>query len=346
MLLAVSSIEQSYGPYMRPASGGDAAIAPASGGALLAWSESYRIRVGLLDSRARLVSAIHELPTTKEKASAMAPIAAFDGSSFLLAWNERVVDKDQTMAMFVAADGTPSGTMLPVGGPGPINGDPSLRLVWDGASYRLWNGRHAFQIARDGTVLVTSAGARPDAVTATNGVVGTTSFTSTGGGSCGGPFKFCRLYPTVTWTIGTRVGWYQVTDRPSPATIAAAGDHFAVAWTTPTLITYLIVDGALNHVAATPDITVAPGLACDETQCLLAYSQSGDVHALAFPVDRLYGPEMLTIAATERTERVPQVHLLGPDRFLVTYRSDGLDGQKLNGRIVTFDATTRRRSMR
>ena len=154
------------------------------------------------------------------------------------------------------------------------------------------------------------------------------------------PDKHCWQYYTVTWTIGTRgiVPSHQgPAFRVGPSTIAAAGDNFAVAWTTPTLITYLIADGALNHFGATPDNGVAPGLACDDTQCLLAYSQSGDVHAFAFPVDRLYGPEMLTIAATERLERVPQVHLLGPDRFLVTYRSDGLDGKQLNGRIVTFD---------
>jgi hypothetical protein len=87
---------------------------------------------------------------------------------------------------------------------------------------------------------------------------------------------------------------------------------------------------------------VRPGLACDDAQCVVAYGQSNDVHAFAFPVDRLTGPQLTTIAATERVERAPQVHNLGPGRFLVTYRSDGVDGARLNARLVTFGAPRRR----
>ena len=346
LLLAVSPIEQSYGPYARPASGGDAAIAPARGGALLAWSEASRIRVALLDSRARLASEIHELPLTNERAFATAPTAAFDGRSFLVAWNERTSAGDQTIRMRFDLDGAPIGTPQRCGQPGVFTNPP--RLVWAGRSYRLWTGRDELRIARDGTILSADASAVPESVTAASGTVATVSSKATPGTLCSTIVIICSTY-SVTWTAGPRSGSYSVvrdaTRVVSPATIAAAGDTFAVAWSLPSEISYAITDGPASSFAATPDATAAPGLACDDEQCLLAYSQSGDVHALAFPIDRPYSPKMLTICATERYELVPQVHLLGRGRFLVTYRSDGVGGQRLNNRIVTFDAP-RRRSMR
>lgn len=348
LLLAVSPVEQSYGPYARPANGGDAAIAPARGAALLAWSEAYRIRVGLLDWRGRLSSATDELPLTNERAFATAPAAAFDGRSFLVTWNERTSAGDQTIGMLFDLDGAPMGTPQRYGRAGVVNNPPPLRLVWDGTSYRLWTGLDELRIARDGTILSANASAAPQSVTAANGTVATVSGKATPGIFCSALVIICSTY-SVTWTAGPRSGSYFVrrdaTRIVSPAAIAAAGDTFAIAWSLPSEINYAITGGPANYFATTSDTTVAPGLACDDEQCLLAYAQSGDVHALVFPIDRPYSSEMLTIAASERYELAAQVHLLGPGRFLVTYRSDGVDGHRLNSRIVTFD-TPRRRSMR
>jgi hypothetical protein len=166
----------------------------------------------------------------------------------------------------------------------------------------------------------------------------------------------------VTWTIGSTSGILQrqlVTGPPShpstaqevrglylPSTsIAAAREQFAIAWTAREGIRYFIPGDGSNTVSASPEISTRPGIACSATQCVIAYAQRGDVHAFAFEIDQLFGPDLMTIAASERTERVPQVHVLGNERFLVLYRSDGSDGARMNWRILDF-GTQRRRGLR
>jgi hypothetical protein len=343
LILVVSPVEQSYGPYTRPAHGGDAVVAPAHGGALLAWSEASRIRFALLDSHAQLISEIHELPASTSRAADTAPAVAFDGETFFIAWNERIGESDQTWGILADSAGTPIGTPRPYGWSGLFLLDPALHLVWDGTSYRMWNGRDAFVISRDGTAVSTVASRMPQSVTAANGRLATTDGVTTAWCLHGGCAPFI-----VTWTIaGIEKGFepISVTGSRSPVTITPAGDAFALAWLYTDLIAYMTTHGPPHYYLARPDIEFAPGFACDEEDCVLAYSQSNDVHALVFPIDRLPGPEQLTIAASERIERAPRVFVIAPGRFLVTYRSDGADGARMNGRLVT-SATPRRRAAR
>ncbi len=344
----------SYGPYARPVNGGDAAVAAVRGGALVAWSEANRIHVSLLDAHARLSPDIHLLPATAARAVAVAPAAASDGASYLVAWIELESGLQRTMGMLVARDGSPIGTPRQYGKALTIaSNDFAVRLVWDGAAYRLWGGGKALTVDRNGEVLTSAdAAVVPSGVAASNGVVATSSARATLLG-CG--FLWCSVASWVTWTTGAKtdsvqVGYWTgpaVTPSRSelplpPSVVAAARDRFVVAWPAPEGLRYLVTGDGTNLVAASPDLSVRPGLACDDTQCVLAYAQSNDVHAFAFPIDRLTGPELLTIAATERVERAPQVHVLGDGRFLVIYRGDGPDGTRLNWRVVTFNPARRR----
>ena len=349
LLLAASPIEQSHGPYARPTNGAQATAAAARGSALLAWSEADRIHVGRLDTHARLASEIRTLPATTARAVAVAPAAASDGVSFLVAWLELGGGQQRTMAMLVDVLGTPIGMPRQYATDPVESNDFAVRLAWDGSAYRLWTGRKLIAIDTSGTVLsTTDLSAIPQSATARNGVVATTSLKVTF--HCG--FGWCSRTYDLVWAAGSstgseRVGFtYSPYPAPppihSPSIIAAAGDQFGVAWSRPWGIHYLLTGDGTNLVAASPDTSIAPGLACDDEQCVIAYAQSNDVHALAFPVDRLTGPELLTIAATERVERAPQVYLLGTGRFLITYRSDGSDGARLNWRMITFGAPRRR----
>ncbi len=345
LFLAVSPIEQSYGPYSRPANGGDVAIAPANGHALLAWSEANRIRIALLDSRAQLISEVHDLPATTTHALANAPVAAFDGKSFFIAWNERIGAQDQTWGIFADAAGTPLGVPQRYGLAEPFLMSPPMRLLWDGSAYRLWNGHAAFGISREGAIASWGETAAPHGVAFANGVLATTTGVIPTWCLHGGCAPFM-----ISWTVGNLRGAELLPGSggpftTSPITIAPAGKTFALAWTTRDLVSCSIIhEGWISWPvpASGADIEFAPGLACDDERCLLAYTHSNDVHALAFPINRLPGPEHLTIAAAERNEHAPQVFLLAAGRFLITYRSDGADGARLNGRLVTFDNAKRR----
>ncbi len=355
LALALITSEQSYGPYARPMNGADATIAPARGGALLAWSEGSRIRFGMLDAHARLGEKIQTLPASSDRAIALAPAAASSGASFLVAWIELGAGTERVMAMSVGVDGTPLGAPRAYGGAVPIvTNEFALRLVWDGAAYRLWASGWMFTIDAYGNPLA-SAGVTslPQGVAARNGVLCTSTVKITS--TCG--FGWCSRMYDLLWTAGTATGSVRLgsTSGPayppqpslvmSPSVMAAANHRFAIAWTNPSGVRYLMTGDGENLVSATAETSVKPGLACDDAQCVLAYGQSGDVHAFAFPIDRLTGPELMTITATERVERVPQVHNLGPGRFLVLYRSDGLDGARMNWRVVSFGTPPRRRAV-
>ena len=356
LLLALTLVlsEQSYGPYARPVNGGDVAVAPARGGALLAWSEAGRIHTGVLDTHARLGEGVHTFPATSERAIAVAPAAASNGTSFLVAWLELGPGGERVTAMLAGIDGAPAGTLLHYGPAVPVASNQfTLRVLWDGAAYRLWASGKMFTIGSDGNVLASAdVSPQPHGVAARNRVLGTSTWRTTT--SCW--FGGCSRRDDLAWTVGATSGSLAVatTAGPvgrvpapvlSPSAMAAAQDRFAIAWAVPVGMRYLVPGEGDNLVSASPETSVQPGLACEDALCVIAYGQSGDVHALAFPIDRLTGPELSTIAASERTERVPQVHALGKGRFLVIYRSDGFGGSRLNWRIMTFD-TPRRRAVR
>lgn len=334
----VSPIEESYGPYARPQRGGRHALAVGTTGILLAWSETAgatRIRIGLLDSRAQLISGITTLPVTAEAAEAYAPAVAFNGESFLVAWVERYRGGEKIFS--VAVDG--SG--VPVAAPrshGFVHvPDVTPLIVWDGAAWQVLEGS-------------------PESIHAAamnGGVRGTTTLARTM------LFRNCFLLRCeyyanrwdVAWTAGLLTGSKQLGDEwPTGTTpvgrsnIAAAGDGFAVAWASSLGIGYLFTASPGSHTIYTfVDEDVAPGLACDDERCLIAYGTfQGDIQALVVEPGELRSPQLLTVTATERKEHSPLVHSLGDGRFLVSYLSDQGADQRLNGRIVSFGAGRRR----
>lgn len=361
LLALLLTVEQGYGPYARPLNGGDAAVAPARGGALLAWSEENRIRTGWLDSRGQLASEVHTLPVQTSRSSAIAPAAASDGNLFFVAWVEIESGLQRTMGVIVARDGAPLGEPRQYGKALAIaSNDFTMHLVWDGNAYRLWGGGKVSTIDRAGNVLAAVDLAQmPSGADASNGVDATSS-SRVALLHCG--FSWCTWDSRVTWTIGAKSDYLQLQQVSGPVTVpsttqavralplpptvvADARERFIIAWPAREGIRYLIPGEGSNSVSASPDTSTRPGLACDDTRCVIAYSQSGDVQAFAFEIDRLFGAELLTIAATERTERTPQVHALGNQRFLVLYRSDSVDGARMRWRILTF-GTQRQRGIR
>jgi hypothetical protein len=341
----VSPIEESYGPYPRPQRGGRQALAVGSSGILLAWSETLggapRIRIGLLDSRAQLISGIATLPVTAESAEAYAPAVAFNGESFLVAWVERYRGGEKIRSLAVDGSGVPVTSPKSYGFVGVGITDVTPLIVWDGAAWQVLEG------SREGV----QAAATNGSVRATARLAKTMLL------------RNCWLFRCVyygnrwdvAWTAGTESGteriggdWSTGTTPVGMSNIAAAGDAFAVTWASSLGIGYLFTSSTRsNTVHAFVDDDVAPGLACDDERCLIAYGTfNGDVHAMVVETGDLHSPQLLTITATERKEHSPLVHSLGSGRFLVSYLSDqGAADQRINGRIVSF-GPPRRRAMR
>lgn len=336
----VSPVEESYGPYARPQRGGRHALAAGSSGILLAWSETVggapRIRIGLLDTHAQLISGIATLPVAAEGAEAYAPAVAFNGESFLVAWVEQYRGGEKIRSIAVDGRGVPVATPQTHGFVRVPDVTPLI--VWDGAAWQVL----------EGSPIGVQAAAMNDGVRATTTLARTMLFRS-----C---FLLrCEYYGNrwdVAWTAGIRSGAEQLAgDWPTGTTpvamtnIAAAGDDFAVTWASSRGIGYRFTSPSrANTVHAFVDDGVAPGLACDDERCLIAYGTlSGDVHAIVFETSDLRGPQLLTITATERKEHSPLVHHLGSGRFLVSYLSDQKAAdQRINGRIVSFGPARRR----
>lgn len=334
----VSPVEESYGPYARPRRGGRQALAVGSTGILLAWSETLgtpRIRIGLLDSHAQLISGIATLPVTAESAEAYAPAVAFNGKSFLVAWVERYRGGEKIRSVAVDGSGVPVGTPQSHGFVRVPDVTPLI--VWDGAAWQVLEG--------------SPIGVQAAAMN--GGARGTTKLARTM------LFRNCFLLRCeyygnrwdVVWTAGLLTGSKQIGEEWAPGTtpvgmsnIAPAGDGFAVAWASSLGIGYLFTSSTGSHtIYAFVDDDVAPGLACDDERCLIAYGTfHGDIQALVVEPGALRGPQLLTISATERREHSPLVHPLGDGRFLVSYLSDQSADQRINGRIVSFGAPRRR----
>ncbi len=344
LFLVISPTEQSYGPYSRPERGTQQALAVGSNGTLLAWSENSeapRIRIALLDSRAQLISGIATLSLATDGAEAYAPAVAFNGESFLVAWIERYRGGERISSVVVDGSGTP---VSPVRTHGFVHTeDVTPLIVWDGAAWQVLEGR------------ATYAAATKNGVFATAQWKATSLFSPCGIRIC--PVRAYRW--DVAWTAGDKSGTEQVGDEwpvgkmgtppPGSLDIAPAGNDFAVAWATSLGIGYLFTSSTRsNTIPAFVDDDVAPGLACDDEHCLIAFgTRSGDVQAIVVETGEVHNVELLTITATARKEHSPRVHSLSAGRFLVSYLSDQTAAdQRINGRIVDLAPPARRRAVR
>ena len=359
------STEQSYGPYSRPLRGGRHAMAVGADGILMVWSENVpqpRIHVALLDLNAHLISPISILPAEDASAESYAPAVSSNGNAFLVAWVERHRGAERVRGAVVDRSGVPVTTPQTYGlvkNQTPFN-DPEVLvtpfIAWDGAGWHVWGGNRVFTILPNGE-RITDSNPWPDVHAATyeNAVFATATSKKTP--IYRGCFLFrCQHYADrwdVVWTAGDRTGAEQIGDEwtmgskdVSETSLAATDNQFALAWSSTLGIGYTLTSSSIRArtVDATVKVDAAPGLACDDERCVIAYETGGgDVQAIVFETDDLRSPELLTIAATERKERAPLVHHLGSGRFLVSYLSDQGDAdRRINGRILTLRAPRRR----
>ena len=342
----ISPVEQSYGPYERPQHDGRHAHALAVGhrGTLLAWSENVgapRIRIGLLDSRAKLISEIATLPVQAESAEAYAPAVAFNGESFLVAWIESYRGGEKIRSLIVDGSGIP---MLPARTHGFANAeDVTPLIVWDGTAWQVLEGH------RSGV----------QAATVNNGVYTSAMWKKTFIFERCGRIAICPVKANrwdIVWTAGNQSGSERIGEEwptgnlpPGVLALAPAGNDFAIAWATDLGVGYRFASSERSEIVhALVEDDVAPGIACDNERCLIAYGTfSGDIHGIVVDRDDTGGAELFTITATERKEHSPLVHHLGSGRFLVSYLSDQTAAdQRINGRIVSFAAPVKRRTVR
>lgn len=358
LVAAVGPGEETYGPYIRPTRGETHAMAVAHNRVLLAWSEidpvtnRARIRIALLDSRGRRVGSITAFPATRATADAVAPSVATDGERFFVAWLEydRV---QQTMGVVVDASGAPIGTPRPYGPEQVISVQPSLPyVVWDGTSYQLWGSLSQLWGSVSAHILTPDGEIRPgERPVGRPSAVGSAHTFGYVGTKVTPIYTGCWLFRCqkigerydVVWAAGAESGTHDAGSLPiSPVSMTPAGERFAVAWTGHLSVSFLLTGGTFHSIWAQPDMSVAPGIACDATDCVLAYgTASGDVQAVTFPIDQPHQTSMFTVAASERQEGAPQVHAIRDGRFLVTYRSDQ-GTARLAGRVVTLGESKRR----
>jgi len=129
LLVWVSPLEQTYGPYVGPYSDPHA-IAVSRDAMLLAWSEvdpttsKARIHFGLLDFGARLISPIVVVPLTRAGVDALRPEVTSDGAAFRITYMEG----GQLYAIDVDAAGEAATPPQPVAGRG--NEEPPGTAIW------------------------------------------------------------------------------------------------------------------------------------------------------------------------------------------------------------------------
>lgn len=354
----VSPLEQSYGPYLAPASGGDPAVVASVNRVLLAWSEldpitrRAAIRTGVLDFDGRLVSEIHTLPAWQAGAEATSPMVATDGQTFAVAWREHT----RVSAIPLDANGSAAAEPLTFGVVQSL-----LPLLWNGSAYQL--------AEREGTMTVPYAFDRSGArVTPPALIPAFPRFAHSGAQTgllwastpreyrCNIARPGCRWFDAqfiVEWEIvrGASLDKASKNYRYYTATnVVTAGDddELAVVWRGPDGLAGLRVAGGRYRSDFTIDAPAEPsGIAFDGERWLVVFTRAGDVWG-AF-VDRT--SEELTpfpITTGARTESNARATALAPGRFLVSYSSDlGPDDHRFAGRVVlTEPPPTRRRAMR
>ncbi|MGZ5442752.1 MAG: hypothetical protein ACXW5U_18800 [Thermoanaerobaculia bacterium] len=355
----VSPIEQSYGPYLAPASGGAPALVASNDSVLLAWSEldpmtrRAEIRTGILDFSGRLVSEITTLPTWQAGADAIGPVVATDGGAFAVAWMESQ-RHTRLAAVPLSADGIPVAEPRTFGG--YFHGAATPVLVWSGEAF-VFSG-NAFDLLGEPVAPppVSPTGLRYGSG---NALVGLAWSTLPLRYSCGiGIGHGCVwLDPefVVTWEIvrGTRSESASKKYRyhvETPPLTAGDDDELAIVWRSPTALTGVRAFDGVYASSFTILESLAPpepdGIAFDGERWLVVFTHDRDVWG-AF-VERT-GKDFVPfpIATSGRAESNARVIALAAGRFLVSYASDlGADDHRFAGRIVLTEPPGKRRALR
>ena len=168
-------------------------------------------------------------------------------------------------------------------------------------------------------------------------------------------FPYCGIPPSVLdWTFLGHSGRYFHVPREPVGTVGAGGtaDHFMLAWATPRGVNYLDIQHGVQPffpglIPASALMWDTPAVDCDATHCLVAFTTSWrQIYGVL--VDSQH-PDLQTLVPIETSTRVekPQVLLLQPGRFLVSYTSAEDEPQnRFAGRIVTTHPLPRRRAVR
>ncbi len=365
----VSPMEQTYGPYLAPPSGGEPAIVASHDRVLLAWSEldpltrRAAIHTGVLDFDGQLVSAIHTLPPWQAGSEATDPSVASNGRTFAVAWLEG--DHKRLAATALDTDGAPVAEPLRLG----IYADASVTppLLWTGEAYQL--AQHELHPNRTVAYAFDSNGARatPSMVTPAypryadgNTQVGMKWTSAKSVYRCGwGIGHGCSWTDpefVVSWEFirgahyeagSTRFLYYS----ESRAVTAGDADELAVVWRSPTRLTGIrVVDEQYQSTFTILESPTAPepdGIAFDGERWLVVFTRDDDIWG-AF-VDRTSKRfEPFPIATSGRAETKARPIALAPGRFLVSYTSDlGPDDHRFAGRIVSTEPPpTKRRAVR
>lgn len=305
LVVWVSPIEQSYGPFARTPIGGPHALAVSRDAMLLAWSEidpgtfQARIHLGLLDHGARLTSPIAVVPLTREHVHAVEPEVTSDGTSFRVTYFEGAqllaVDVDAAGAGAVvgepraalAREAVPPATVTWRVVPIYKSCGPSWCLIRVGERYELvWSASPLHGVFDAGVERVSAI-----AIAAAN------------------------QHVVFVWSTPTAVNW-----------LLSSGESFATAGSVSIMAPPAVACNAKECV-------VAYG------------TTSGDVHAASFEIDQPFRVMHVVVNASERHEHSPQVHALPSGKFLVSYWSDVIydyGDHRIAGRLVSFGSPKRR----
>jgi hypothetical protein len=357
LLLQIVGVEQTYGPFPRPAIDSPFAMAVARNGVLVAWSEvdaasgHARIRTGFIDASGRL-TPVATMPAIDANADTIAPSLATDGTTFYLTQIEAGA-KQAIIGIPLDANGRTSAAprSLIAGYTRTPEVPTSISLDWNGASYVVMAVSRMYTLARDGALL-------SDTSTTTSTWAAVTPQALTTATWRPGPLipppgciMFCSAFATrrqeLSWTSGTRTGVFipEVRRVGTSAVIAGNRSESLIAWTATDGIAYLIIDNRSPRDIAFPaivDPTQEPALACNDEQCLLAYATvAGDVYGLMIDAGHAEMPKPLAIATSGRKESRPEVVVV-PNGFLVGYFSELPGDTRLVKRSVLTSVPKRR----